>query len=169
MRCVRDHWARLTDSISGIGIVVLAVTAVALALYGWLFLTAMLRQLTREQTQTAAAFAIAAALIGAIAVSRQTVASERRADDRRARRASALRAVLPLMLAAGRVAVWVRGAVGRSYRNRPPRPRTAVDCTHQARADPALSGKNLAGGHNQREQRKVCPPRQPDHWLDRCL
>ena len=95
----------LTDAI---GVVVLAVTAAALAVYFGLFERSMLRQPTWEhliallflwQTQTGAAFAIAAALIGAIAILRQTAATEDRAEDRRKRRASALRAVLPLMLA----------------------------------------------------------------------
>ena len=105
---MRDRWRRLSDAIGGIGVAVLTVTIVALAVYGGLFTTAMLRQFTWEhliallflwQTQTGAALAVAAALIGASAVVRQTAATDRRADERRERRASALRAVLPLMLA----------------------------------------------------------------------
>ena len=91
----------------------LLVTCIALIFAGlagtylWLFVQSMLHQPTREhlttllflwQTQTGAAFALAAAFIGAVAVLHQTTATARRSDARRGRRATALRAVLPLML-----------------------------------------------------------------------
>jgi len=106
-RWVRDKWRRLKDAIGVTGVVVLVPTLLVLLVYVALFARAMLRQWTLKhlitllylwQTQTGAAFALAAALVGAIALVRQTTATERRAKTRRARRAAALRAVLPLML-----------------------------------------------------------------------
>jgi hypothetical protein len=104
---IRRGWQLLTDAIGGIGVVVLVPTLLVGLVYVWLFVRSMVRQLSLPhltallllwQAQTGAAFALAAALIGAIAIVRQTRATERRADERRERRATALRAVLPLML-----------------------------------------------------------------------
>ena len=102
------RWVRLlTDANGTTGFVVLAPTLLALLVYVGLFTRSMLRQPTLPhlivllflwQAQTGAAFALAAALIGAIAIMRQTGATERRAEERRERRATALRAALPLML-----------------------------------------------------------------------
>ncbi len=88
------------------------------ALYGGLFLRSMLRNPSMQQlvallflwqTQTGAAFALVAALIGAAVILhqtdastagafRQTSAMQRSETERRERRATALRAVLPLAL-----------------------------------------------------------------------
>ena len=101
-------WRRLTGSIGPVGVAVLVVTALGLGLYGWLFVRSMIRAFTLDhlttllfgwQTQTGAAFALAAALIGASVIVQQTTAAENRAETRRERRASALKAVLPLLLA----------------------------------------------------------------------
>jgi hypothetical protein len=90
-RWVRSHWAHLTETIGGIGVTVLAVTGIGLAVYVVLFMRAMLRQLTLEhliallnlwQTQTGATFAIAAALIGAVAILRQTPATKGASAER---------------------------------------------------------------------------------------
>jgi hypothetical protein len=105
---IRRMWQRLTDAIGGIGaMVVLVPTLLALLVYVVLFVRSVIRQPTLPhliallflwQTQTGAAFALAAALIGAIAILRQTGATKRREEGRRERRANALRAMLPLML-----------------------------------------------------------------------
>jgi hypothetical protein len=97
----------MLDAIGGIGVVVLVPTVLVGLVYVGLFVRSMVRLPTLThliallflwQTQTGAAFALVAALIGAIAIVRQTGATERRAEERRKRRATALRAVLPLML-----------------------------------------------------------------------
>jgi hypothetical protein len=89
------------------GALVAVPTVVMLGVYGWLFLRSMLRQPTLEhliallflwQTQTGAAFAVAAALIGASVVLHQTATTRRLEETRRERRAAALRAVLPMAL-----------------------------------------------------------------------
>ena len=105
---IRRGSQRLADAVSGIGVaVVLVPTLLTLLVYAVLFARSMARQPTLShltallllwQAQTGAAFALAAALIGAIVIVRQTGATERRADERREHRATALRAVLPLML-----------------------------------------------------------------------
>ncbi len=99
-------WSRLRPTIV-IGIVVAVPTLVATGVYGWLFLRSLVRDPTLEhliallflwQTETGAALAVAAALIGAAVVLDQTATTRRLEECRRARRATALRAVLPLML-----------------------------------------------------------------------
>jgi hypothetical protein len=85
----------------------ITLTSAALGLYVWLFAYAMLRDPTWRhlitllflwQTQTGAAFALAAALIGAGVILHQTQANRRQEEEQRERRATALRAVLPLTL-----------------------------------------------------------------------
>lgn len=81
----------------------LAASGSASGLYVWLFACAMLRDPTWKhlitllflwQTQTGAAFALAAALVAAGVVWHQTQANRRLEDERRDRRAFALRAIL---------------------------------------------------------------------------
>lgn len=84
------------------------VTIGALAGYTWLFVRSMQRAgwtlthlidlLILWQAQTGVAFAIAAAFIGAAAVLYQTAAARQVEDDKRKRRAEALRATLPMPL-----------------------------------------------------------------------
>jgi hypothetical protein len=104
---IRRGWQFRTGAIGIIGVVVLVPTVLIGLVYVGLFLRSMVRLLTLPhliallflwQAQMGAAFALAAALIGAIAIVRQTEATERRAEERRQRRATALRAVLPLLL-----------------------------------------------------------------------
>lgn len=82
-------------------------TFAAAGVYVWLFLRSVTTNPTLEhliallfmwQIQTGDAFALAAALIGAAVVLDQTATTRRLEEIRRARRATALRAVLPLML-----------------------------------------------------------------------
>ena len=82
-------------------------TAVAIGGYVALFLGSMIRHRSWDhltellflwQAQTGAAFALAAALIGAAVIVDQTQAAERRAEEQRERRAGALWAVSSLML-----------------------------------------------------------------------
>jgi hypothetical protein len=101
----QNQWRHLTDAFGVVGAVVLVGTVAASAMYVLLFVTAIVRHPTHLivllfnwQTQTGAAFAIAAAWIGALAVVHQTRATERQAEERRKRRAHALRSVLPLLL-----------------------------------------------------------------------
>jgi hypothetical protein len=95
---------RLTTTI---GVLVAVPTLAGLGVYCWLFARSMSRTptlghlitlLSLWQTQTGAAFAIAAALIGATVILHQTDTTRRLEDTRRTRRAAALRAVLPLAL-----------------------------------------------------------------------
>ncbi len=85
----------------------LVPTLVTLGVYGGLFVRSVVRHPTLDhliallflwQTQTGAAFAIAAAFIGGAVVLHQTATTRRLEDVRRSRRAAALRAVLPLAL-----------------------------------------------------------------------
>jgi hypothetical protein len=98
------RWPSLTTTIAYL---IAIPTSAALGLYGWLFLRSMLRHPTLEhlivllslwQAMTGAAFAIAAALLGAGVILYQTQEARHLADERRKRRAVALRAVLPLAL-----------------------------------------------------------------------
>jgi hypothetical protein len=82
-------------------------TVIMLMIYVILFLLSIYRNPTREhfivllyvwQTQVGAAFAVAAAMIGAAAIIEQTAANKSQEDLRRSRRAVALRAVLPIIL-----------------------------------------------------------------------
>ena len=86
----------------------ITVTLAASGLYVWLFACAMLRDPTWKhlitllflwQTQTGAAFALAAALVAAGVVWHQTQADRRLEEERRERRAFALRATLAPSLA----------------------------------------------------------------------
>ncbi len=91
-----------------VGLAMVGPMLVVLAVYAWLFVGSMARHgWTREhftallllwQTQTAAALALVAALIGSALILHQTQAVERRAEERRNRRARALLAILPLAL-----------------------------------------------------------------------
>ena len=99
MKLLRKHWSSTIAWTTGVLILVL---------YGGLFLRSMLRDPTLKhliellvvwQTQTGAAIAVAAAFIGARAVIHQTKTTERIEADKKARRAVAIRAVLPLTLA----------------------------------------------------------------------
>jgi len=93
--------------VATIGFLIFAPTVVAFTVYVRLFVRSMLRNWTLEhlitllflwQTQIAAAFAIAAALIGSAVVLHQTATVRRQEDERRERRSAALWAVLPLVL-----------------------------------------------------------------------
>ena len=99
----RVWWQLLTDAIGGIGVVVLAPTVLVGLVYLGLFVRAVFRLPTLQhlitllvmwQTLIGAAFALAAALIGASAIVQQTTATGRRAVERRQRRAIALRCCL---------------------------------------------------------------------------
>jgi hypothetical protein len=81
----------------------ITLTSAALGLYVWLFASAMLRDPTWRhlitllflwQTQTGAAFAVAAAWIGAGVLWHQTQDNRRKDEEQRERRAFALRATL---------------------------------------------------------------------------
>jgi hypothetical protein len=93
--------------ISFVVICVLVLTVLALLGYFGLFVHSLLQHWTFQhltallwhwQTQTGAAFALVAALVGAWAVMQQTKATERQAEERRNRRAEALRTTLPVVL-----------------------------------------------------------------------
>jgi hypothetical protein len=99
-RLVRRPWQPVTVG-------VLVPTLVALAVYVLLLVRSMLRHPTLDhliallflwQTQTGAAFAVAAAFIGAAVILHQTAATRQLEETRRMRRAAGLRAVLPLAL-----------------------------------------------------------------------
>ena len=98
---------RRPNLMTTIGFLVAAPTLATLGLYSWLFLRSMLRDPTLKhlitllflwQTQIGAAFAIAAALLGAAVILHQTATARRLEEKRRERRVAALRAVLPLAL-----------------------------------------------------------------------
>jgi hypothetical protein len=106
-RSIRRGCRLLVDAIGSTGVMVLVPTVLVGLGYFGLFVRSVFRQPTLPhltallllwQGQVGAAFALAAALIGAIAIVRQTRATEQQAEERRERRATALRAVLPLML-----------------------------------------------------------------------
>lgn len=101
------HRTRRPVLTTTIAILVGLPTLAALGLYGWLFVRSMLRNPTLEhliallflwQTQTGAAFAVAAAILGATVILHQTATTERLETTRRKRRAAALRAAFPLAL-----------------------------------------------------------------------
>ncbi len=82
-------------------------TIIMLMIYAILFFLSVVRNATRQhvivllylrQTQVGAAFAVAAAMIGAAAIFEQTSANKCQEDLRRSQRAVALRAVLPIIL-----------------------------------------------------------------------
>lgn len=100
----RSHNINLTFIFS---LVIAVPTLLMLATYVWLFASAIWRDpshahlitlLFNWQTQAAGILAIAAALLGATAVIYQTRESQRSEECRRLRRASALRAALPMFL-----------------------------------------------------------------------
>jgi hypothetical protein len=93
---------------AAIGVLAAAPTLAAFGVYVWLFVRSMNRHhwalehlialLYLWQTQTGAAFALAAAGLGAIVILHQTGSTRRLEEMRRERRAAALRAMLPLDL-----------------------------------------------------------------------
>jgi hypothetical protein len=102
---IKNNWKK--RAFWGVSLIVSVPTSILLALYVWLFTCSMWHHPTWEhfkillfiwQTQIGAAFAVAAALLGASVIYHQTKTTERIEKVRRDRRALALRSVLPLAL-----------------------------------------------------------------------